>query len=65
MLEHKNANEVLYDINDFIAKNGKPKIFQSDNGQKFSNKNLKDYCFKNDIKLIYSSPRHPNTKGFV
>ena len=44
LLEHKNPNEFLFAINDFIAKNGKPNILQTDNGREFHNNKLHQYC---------------------
>lgn len=56
LLEKKTANETLYDINDFILRNGKPKILQTDNGHEFCNKRLIEYCENMGIELIHSGP---------
>ena len=42
-----------------------PKILQTDIGKKFDNQYIKHYCIENDIKLIHSSPYHPQTNGSV
>ena len=42
-----------------------PKILQTDNGKEFDNQYIKHYCIENDIKLIHSSPYHPQTNGSV
>ena len=39
------------------------KILQVDNGTEFKNKLLEGYCNENNIKLIHSSPYHPQTNG--
>ena len=65
LLERKSAQEVLYAINEFILRNGKPQILQSDNGREFNNKLINEYCDTNGIKIIHSRPRHPSTNGVV
>ena len=65
LLERKSAQEVLYSINEFILRNGKPQILQSDNGREFNNKLINEYCETNGIKIIHSRPRHPSTNGVV
>ena len=42
-----------------------PKILQTDNGGEFKNNNLERFCHENNIKLIHSSPYHPQTNGSV
>ena len=44
---------------------GSCKILQVDNGTEFKNKILETYCNNNNIKLVHSSPYHPQTKGVV
>ena len=34
-----------------------------DNGTEFKNKVLQNYCQRNQITLIHSSPYHPQTNG--
>lgn len=38
---------------------------QSDNGKKFSNSLLSEYCIKNNIKLIGRRPYHPQSRGVI
>ena len=42
---------------------GKCKILQVDNGTEFKNKELERYCHENNIKLVHSSPYHPQSNG--
>ena len=42
---------------------GYPKILQFDNGTEFMNSLLDNYCKSNNIKLIHSTPYHPQTNG--
>ena len=49
----------------YLENFGKCKILPADNGTEFNNKLLEDYCEDNDIKLIHSSPYHPQTNGVV
>ena len=44
---------------------GTPKILQTDNGGEFKNNDLENFCEENNIKLIHSSPYHPQTNGSV
>lgn len=63
LLKTKSAEEVLKKIDFYIENFGKPKILQVDNGTEFSNNLLDSYCIENGIKLIHSSPYHPQTNG--
>ena len=65
LLKTKEAEEILKKIEIFIESFGKPKILQTDNGKEFDNQYLKNYCEDNGIKLIHSSPYHPQTNGAV
>ena len=65
LIENKTAKEVLYCLNDFIIKHGKCDILQCDNGREFSINLIINYCSEKDIKLIHSSPYHPQTNGVV
>ena len=64
-LKTKEAKEVCRKIEIFCENFGLPKILQTDNGKEFDNKILNDYCLENNIKLIHSSPYHPQTNGTV
>ena len=65
LLKTKNADEVLTKIEMFIENFGSCKILQVDNGTEFKNKLLETYCNNNNIKLVHSSPYHPQTNGVV
>ena len=63
LLKNKTAEEVVKNIGRFIENFGVPKICKIDNGTEFKNNLLDIYCNNNEIKLIHSSPYHPQTKG--
>ena len=63
LLKAKTAEEVLKNIEIYIENFGICKILQVDNGTEFKNEKLNRYCFENNIKLIHSSPYHPQTNG--
>ena len=63
LLKTKTAEEVLKNIEIFMENFGKCKILQTDNGTEFKNTLLERYCLENNIKLIHSSPYHPQTNG--
>lgn len=50
-------------LNNFIAAYGSPDIIQSDDRLELSNKLTKNYCKKNNIKIIHSSVQHTCTNG--
>ena len=64
-LLNKKAITVLGAIINFINAVGKPEIIQADNGKEFKNSHLIKYCHDNNITLLHSRPRHPNTNGAV
>lgn len=64
-LINKEIKTVLINIKKYIISFGKPKIFQTDNGTEFINKEIKLYCENNNIKYINSSPYHPRTNGAI
>ena len=65
LLYSKEGKEILKNIEKYIENFGKPNILQTDNGKEFDNQFLKTYCVDNNIKLIHSSPYHPQTNGTV
>ena len=42
-----------------------PKFYKLIMEKEFDNQYIKYYCIENDIKLIHSSPYHPQTNGSV
>ena len=56
---------VLSKIKLFILNFGKCKIFQTDNGTKFKNKELRLYLENENIKQIFSRVYHPQPNGSV
>ena len=64
-IQKKTGYKYVLDIIDdiYIENFGKPKILQVDNGTEFTNNLSDSYCSKNNIKLIHSSPFHPQTNG--
>ena len=65
LLKSKKCEEILKYIEMFCELFGAPKILQTDNGGEFKNNTLQNFCIENDIKLIHSSPYHPQTNGAV
>ena len=63
LLKTKEAEEVLKKIDTYMENYGKCKILQVDNGTEFKNKELERYCHENNIKLVHSSPYHPQSNG--
>ena len=64
-LKSKTAEEVFKNLETFFENFGKPKILQVDNGREFKNQILINYCKENNVRLVHSSPYHPQTNGVV
>ena len=55
----------LKSIVNFTANNGPPKYILTDNGAPFKSKYTLNFLKKNNIYVIDSSPRHPQSRGIV
>ena len=64
-VKNNNSENILYCIKQYINYVGQPKIFQSDNGSEYNNALVKNFLNTNNIKQIFSSPRHPQSNGVV
>lgn len=53
--------EIKQKLNSYITEVGKPKICILDNATYFNNNRFKSYCNQNDIKLNFTSIRHPQS----
>jgi len=65
LLEDKEAQTIVRELNIIFHHFKIPKIFQSDNGKEFKNKYLKKLCNDLKIKQIFGSVRHPQSQGSV
>ena len=65
ILKTKEAKEVFNKIEIFFENFGYPSILQVDNGGEFDNNLLNNYCAEKNIKIIHSSPYHPQTNGVI
>ena len=63
LLKTKEAEEVWKKFEIYKGNFGKWKILQVVNRTEFKNKVLEKYCHDNNIKLVHSSPYHPQTNG--
>ena len=63
-LKSKSSKEVAKELESIYVEHGAPRIIQSDQGGKFK-KAVKTLCYRMNIKLIYSRPRHPQSQGKV
>ena len=63
LLINKEGKNILNKIDQYNQSFGYPKILQCDNGGEFKNNFLEQYCAENNVKLIFSSPFHPQTNG--
>ena len=63
LLHSKEAKEILKKLEIFFENFGAPKILQTGNWKEFKNEIIKNFCIEHDIKIIHSSPYHPQTNG--
>ena len=64
-LRSKEASEVARGLYSIYCRQGAPVQIMSDNGTEFKNKLSKALHEAYDCKLIFSTPRHPQTNGLV
>ena len=60
-----NSQEALICLKDYCYSIGIAEILQTDNGLEYKNDLITGFCNKNNIKHIFSSPRHPKINGVV
>jgi len=64
-IKNNNANNILFCLKEFFNFIGKPLIFQTDNGFEYNNSIIINFLESNNVKHIFSSPRHPQSNGVV
>ena len=64
-IKNNNANNILFCLKEQFNYIRKPLIFQSDNGLEYNNTIIKNFLESNNVKHIFSSPRHPQSNGVV
>ena len=64
-LKDNNTQNALYCIKNFYMMVGYPKILQKDNGLENKNNIIKNFCENNNIKQIFSAPRHTETNSKI
>lgn len=55
-----NTNITILGINEYYREIGKPLTILTDNATYFDNDRFRKFCRENDIKLVFTSIRHPN-----
>jgi len=65
LIPNKEPKTILDRLEIVFSTFTKPSIFQSDNGGKFKNQLVKDYCKRNKIEFINGRVRHPQSQGVV
>ena len=64
-VKNKTKEEILLKLKTFITALEKPKYLYTDNGCKFKNNLLDNYCNENEIIYNYSKPYTPRSAGAV
>lgn len=64
-LKNGSSSEVIEFLKFIIQTFGYPKEIQNDQGKNFISKKMKKFAEENQIKLINSSPYHPQSNGLV
>ena len=65
LIENKEAETILKEVELIFNHFGQPEIFHSDNGKEFKNTLLKNYCENKKIKIIQGKPFHPRSQGAI
>ena len=63
LIKDKKTETILKYLKLFIQINKRPKIIQCDNAKEFTNKIIEEYAEKENVIIIHSRPRHPQTNG--
>ena len=63
--KNNNAENILICLKLYFNNIGMSKIFQSHNGSEYKNAVVNNYLTSNNIKHIFSSPKHPQSNGVV
>jgi len=59
------SRRVIRELEELINWYGKPKAIRSDNGPEFISLEYRNWCDKNGIKKLYSSPGKPMENGYI
>ena len=65
IIRDKSSGRVLKALENITKEIGYPKEILSDNGLEFKNKEIKDWCQKNNIEIKHGSPYSPTTTGGI
>ena len=65
LLLNKTMTTVLSKIKLHFFNYGACRIYQCDNGKEFKNRELKVYLENENIKLVFSRVKHPQTNGCI
>ena len=64
-MENKEGSTIVEELELIFNQFGFPKIFHSDNGKEFKNKDVIQFCENNKIDCIRGRPYHPQSQGAV
>lgn len=57
------SKSMIDTLREIFARFGLPNKIVSDNGPQFISAEYRDFCKRNGIKIVTSSPSHPSTNG--
>ncbi|XP_037871610.1 uncharacterized protein K02A2.6-like [Bombyx mori] len=64
-MKHINTRSLCLTLDNIFCTFGLPKMIISDNGPQFTSYEFKEYCTKQSILHVTSSPYHPRTNGLA
>ena len=64
-LQNQTAASVIMALQQWWTQNGRPIVFQSDNGLQFAAAEVRELCRLWGVRKRHSRPRHPQTNGLV
>ena len=59
------SREVISNCDELFSSFGMPQIFRSDNGTQYTSAEFKQYCSRNNISHVTSSPGYPKSNGMA
>jgi len=65
LLKTTSSKDVINHMKSVFARHGIPTVVMSDNGPQYISKDFKDFAISYNFRHITSSPRYPQSNGFV
>lgn len=64
-MSNANTNNTIQALSTLFSRFGLPRQIVSDNGSQFTSREFKEFCSRNGIKLVFTTPYHSRSNGLV